>query len=228
MNSIGLVEPIRLVMVDDHPLLREGLLTWFDRTPEIEIVGVAGDGETGLELVAEYRPQILLLDLRLPDISGVEVAHRTYSQSPSTAIVVLTGYNASSYVSTLRQAGVRAIVEKSAAPAHVVKVIRTVATGMNLLPAANIYNYAGSTWLVELTTREYQVLRLVARGQRNTSIANELGISIKTVEVHVSSILTKLGAQSRTEAVDVAYRLGILLLENLARDSSLKNVRDHR
>ena len=218
MGRVGAPGPIRLVMVDDHPLLREGLLVWLKRMSSIKVVGVAEDGNAGFRLVQAHRPNILLLDLRLPDMSGVELARRISMRFPDTAIVVLTGYDATGYVPTLRQLGVRAVVPKSVSPSQVIAVIESVAAGENLLISQQDRQNLMGQLTGALTNREHQILRLVATGQRNADIATELALSIKTVEAHVSSVLAKLGARSRTESVEVAHRLGILSFDNLDTD----------
>ena len=206
-------KPIRIVMVDDHPLLLEGLRSSLESARGLEIVGTADDGQSGLRLVAEHQPHILLLDLRLPDTSGIDVACQVSTQYPDTAIIVLTGYDATGYLPTLRQLGVRAVVRKNAAPSEVVGVIRAVSAGEIRLPSQDNTESGQIGSTIDLTKREYEVLRLVARGQRNSQIAVDLTVSVKAVEFHVSNLLSKLDARSRTEAVREAYRLGIIPLD---------------
>jgi len=206
-------QPIRVAIVDDHPLLREGLRTSVEAARGLEIVGAADNGQAGLRLVAEHQPQVLLLDLRLPDMSGIDVAYQVSTGFPHTAIIVLTGYDATGYLPTLRQLGVQAVVRKSAAPSEVLRIIRAIAAGETSLSTPHEAELGAARASVDLTKREYEVLRLVARGRRNGEIAAELAVSIKAIEFHVSNLLSKLNARSRTEAVQHAYRLGLIVPE---------------
>uniref|UniRef100_A0A7C2ZZ19 Response regulator transcription factor n=1 Tax=Thermorudis sp. TaxID=1969470 RepID=A0A7C2ZZ19_9BACT len=204
---------IRVVIVDDHPMLLEGTRVCLERAPDIAVVGVTGMGREAIHLVAEHRPDVLLLDLRLPDISGVEVARQVRAAYADTAIVVLTGYGDAGYLRALRPLGVRGYLPKTATDAEIVDAVRRAAAGCTM-----VASHSEREILTEpLTPREREILRRLVAGQRNAEIAAALLISVKTVEYHVSNIFTKLGARSRAEAIRIAHEQGILLLEDAGR-----------
>jgi DNA-binding NarL/FixJ family response regulator len=204
--------PIRIVIVDDHPLLQEGTRALLARSAGIVVAGMAGDGETALRLVEQCNPDVLLLDLHLPGISGVDVARQTRARNPQVAILVLTGYDEIGYVRGLVQLGVRGYLRKSASGPELLAAIRAVAAGQTVLPPA-ITRTMINPKADLLTARECEVLTLLADGRRNLEIAQALGVSLKTVEFHISHILDKLGARSRTEAIFKARQQGFSLLE---------------
>jgi DNA-binding NarL/FixJ family response regulator len=199
--------PIRVVLVDDHPLVREGTQALLAGQLGIVVAGVAGDAATALRLLEEERPDVLLLDVRLPDASGIEVARRARAVRPDTAIVILTGYDDVAYVRTLLQMGVRGYLRKTASGQDIVAAIRAVAAGHSVL-GSDVVETTSPAGAEPLTDRELEVLRLLALGRRNAEVAADLGISIKTVEFHVGNILGKLRARSRTEALVIARQSG--------------------
>lgn len=205
--------PIQVVLVDDHPLMREGTRGLLDSETDMHVVGVAGDAATALRLVRELRPDVLVLDLRLPDASGIEVARRVRGESATTAVLILTGYEDVSYEHALRRVpGVGGYLRKTASGEDIVNAIRAVAAGRTVFgPQSDQAMADPSTPRPDLLTeRELEVLRLLSAGRRNADVAQELVVSIKTVEFHVGNLLDKLGARSRTEALAVARRAGIL------------------
>ncbi|GBD17494.1 Transcriptional regulatory protein LiaR [bacterium HR26] len=205
---------IRVVIVDDHPMLREGTRVCLEREPDIAVVGVTGMGREAIHLVAEHRPDVLLLDLRLPDISGVEVARQVRAAYPDSAIVILTGYGDAGYLRALRPLGIRGYLAKTATDAEIIDAVRRAAAGY-----ATVASLSEGELLIEpLTPREREILRRLVAGQRNAEIAAALLISAKTVEYHVSNIFTKLGARSRAEAIRIAHEQGIVLLEDTGRN----------
>ncbi len=204
--------PIRVILVDDHPLLREGTRALLAQNAGIAVVGAAGDGKAALRLVGEQHPDVLLLDIHLPDISGVEVAREVRVRSPRVAILVLTGYEDVGYARGLLQLGVQGYLRKSASGAEIVAAIRAVAAGQTVLAPA-VTRVVIANGVDPLTAREYEVLGLLARGQRNAEIARTLAVSVKTVEFHISHVLDKLGVRSRTEAILKARQQGFALPE---------------
>jgi len=204
---------IRVVIVDDHPMLLEGTRVCLERAPDIAVVGVTGMGREAIHLVAEHRPDVLLLDLRLPDISGVEVARQVRAAYPDTAIVVLTGYGDAGYLRALWPLGIRGYLPKTATDAEIVAAVRRAAAGYTMISSES----REQVLTEPLTPREREILRRLVAGQRNAEIAAALLISAKTVEYHVSNIFTKLGARSRAEAIRIAHEQGILLLEDAGR-----------
>jgi DNA-binding NarL/FixJ family response regulator len=208
-------ETVRVVVVDDHPILRDGTRALIDRTPGLQVVGVAGDGATTLALVAELQPDVLMLDVGLPDMSGIEVAQEVHARFPSVAVVLLTGYNAQSYAPMLPRLGVRGLVHKTAPSEALVAAIQAVAEGQAVMAAPATPRRPPIA--EPLTAREHQVLDLIAAGRRNAEVAAELHVSLNTVEFHVRHILGKLGVRSRTEAVVKGRELGYALSETLSR-----------
>jgi DNA-binding NarL/FixJ family response regulator len=202
---------VRVLVVDDHPIVREGLSAVLGRVPNLDVVGAAGLAETGLRMVEALRPDVLLLDLGLPDSSGVTVAQRVRANWPDVAVVVLTGYGVRSHSRLLSRLGVRGILHKTAPTEHLVNTIVAAAQGRHMPRSAPVDRRETLTVSDPLTMRELEVLALVAAGLRNAEIAEELHVSVNTVEFHVRNLLGKLGARSRTEAVSRARNAGYSL-----------------
>jgi len=199
--------PVRVIVVDDHPMLREGTEALLARAPGIIVVGAAGEGGTALGLIEERRPDVLLLDLRLPDMSGIEVARQVRRRYPAVAILVLTGFDDAGYVRALQQLGVRGYLDKSVGGGQIIAAIRAVAAGGTVLVSEALH---GAAAVEPLTAREHEVLALVAAGRRNKEIALALRVSEKTVEFHVTNLFVKLRVQSRTEVALKAREYGLL------------------
>jgi len=211
---MGSAEPptIRVVVVDDHPIMREGLDTLLRGVPDVSLVGNAATGADALRQVERLQPDVLILDLGLPDMSGVEVARRVTSSWPNVSVLVLTGIDPARYVAPLTRLGVRGIVRKTAPTEELVSAIRLAARGSEL-PRRREPRASRGESPQGLTQREIAVLRWIASGHRNTEIAEGLHVTLNTVEYHVRNILTKLGARSRTEAIFKARALGYVLTE---------------
>ncbi len=195
------------MIVDDHTLVREGTQAILATYSDIDVVGVAGDAAEAERLLIESAPDVLLLDIRLPDASGVDVARFVRRARPDTAILVMTGYDDVAYVRTLFELGVRGYLRKTASSQQIVAAIRAVADGHVILGAEIVHASPGAE-TDRLSDRELEVMRLIALGRRNAEIARELGVSIKTVEFHVGNVLDKLGVRSRVEALARARQLG--------------------
>jgi DNA-binding NarL/FixJ family response regulator len=201
---------IRVVVVDDHAILREGTQLILERVPGVAVVGTAATGADALRLVERHRPNVLVLDLQLPDMSGVEVARRIRSSFASVAVLVLTGYVDATYIPRLLQIGVRGYLPKTASSAELVAAVRAVAAGRTIVVSHGT-GIGAEPLGAPLTPREHEVLRLMATGLRNADIARRLCVSIKTVEHHVTNVLVKLGVQSRTQAIIKAREHGLVL-----------------
>jgi DNA-binding NarL/FixJ family response regulator len=217
MMATDVHAPFRVVVVDDHPLLREATRAALDQATGLAVVGVAENGTAALRQVERYRPDVLLLDVHLPDMSGIEVARQVRAAFPEVAVLVLTGHDDVGYVRGLLQLGVRGYLRKTATGDEVVAAVRAVAHGQTVI--ASEATPVGGLGQERLTSREEDVLRLLALGRRNAEIADALCVSIKTVEFHVGHVLAKLGARSRTEAILRAHQLGLGSLQ-LPRDSA--------
>ncbi|HLY65652.1 MAG TPA: response regulator transcription factor [Chloroflexota bacterium] len=196
---------LRLLIVDDHQLLLEGTKAALQQYPELEVAGLASTGREALDAAAALQPDMVLLDVRLPDMSGVEVARELRARWPAIRIVALSGFDDSMYVKGLRSLGVLACLPKTLNTAELMQAIREAAAGQ--VPAASRTECASTALLDPLTARELEVLELMGQGSRNGDIATSLGVSIKAVEFHVTHILAKLDARSRSEAIVKAARM---------------------
>ncbi len=199
------MNPIRLLIVDDHQLLLEGTKAALEQYPEIEIVGLSSNGREALRHVETLAPDLVLLDVRLPDLSGIEVARQIRERWPGIVIVALSGYDDSLYVKGLRKIGVVACLPKTMKTAELIQAIREAYAGRT--PAVSPPSRGTPELLDPLTPREFEVLQLMGSGCRNSDIATTLGLSIKAVEFHVTHVLEKLGARSRSEAIVKAARI---------------------
>ncbi len=210
------MSPLRLLLVDDHPVVRDGLAAIAETQDDMEVVGEAGDGEQAVELALALKPDVVLMDLRLPKISGVEAIRRIRSHLPRTHVLILTTYDSDEAILEGLQAGAEGYLLKGSSRQELLSAIRSVSRGESLLPASvagRLLNRLHSAAAgMDLSTRELEVLRLMAEGKRNREIAGDLFLSEKTVKAHVSSILRKLNAEDRTEAVTIALRRGLISL----------------
>jgi DNA-binding NarL/FixJ family response regulator len=201
------MESIRIIVVDDHAVVREGTCELLERDPRLRVVAGAGSGAEALRLVRQHRPDVLLLDLALPDMSGIEVARQVASEG-TTRVVVLSAYDDEDYIVAALECGVAGYLLKTASAKEVIAAIHAVADGQVILHPAiaaklrrSLRRNEANAAAPELTDREREVLRLAAAGFHNKEIADRLSISIRTVEGHLSHVLAKLGVSSRTEAV---------------------------
>ncbi|MGH4019443.1 MAG: response regulator [Pseudonocardiaceae bacterium] len=200
-------------MVDDHEMVRTGLRTFFELQDDMEVVGEAGTGEQALALVGALRPDIVLLDLVLPGMTGVQTVRRLAQAHPQVKVVVLTSFSGQDSVLPAVRAGVAGYLLKDVGPAELADALRTVhAGGAPLHPrvAATVMHSVTGAVPDPLTAREREVLRLIARGLSNRLIARELVLSEKTVKAHVSAVLSKLGVADRTQAALHAVREGLI------------------
>jgi NarL family two-component system response regulator LiaR len=212
-----LTAEVRVVIVDDHPVVRQGLRTFLAVQEGIDVVGEAGDGDEALATVASLTPDVVLLDLVMPGIDGVAAIAQLVAESPDTKVLVLTSFPDDDKLLAAVQAGAAGYLLKDVAPAELANAIRAVARGEAALssrPAARLlreYAHGGSQpGPVSLTEREREVLALVGRGLANKQIARELSIAEKTVKTHVSHVLSKLGLADRTQAALYAVRTGLV------------------
>jgi DNA-binding NarL/FixJ family response regulator len=203
---------IRVLSVDDHPLLRQGIGALVSAQPDMLMVGQAATGEEGLREFREHRPDVTLLDLRLPDISGVEVLRAIRAEAPEARVVILTTFEGDVEIQRALEAGARGYLLKTMPPGELVEAIRQVHAGRKRIPPAVAAQLAEHVSDEALTPREIEVLRHIAQGNRNKDIGERLFISEETVKVHVKHVMDKLGASDRTEAVAIAIRRGIIQL----------------
>ena len=209
---MGPKERIRVFSVDDHPLLREGIAAIINSHSDMVLVAEASSGAEAIRLFRELEPDVTLMDLRLPDMSGIDAMNAIRADFPEARIVVLTTFEGDVEMQRALQAGARGYLLKNMPPRDLADAIRAVHAGKKRIPeqvAAKLAEHLGEE---QLTAREIDVLRHVAGGSRNRDIARELFISEETVKVHVKHIMEKLGATDRTQAVAIALRRGIISL----------------
>ena len=213
-------EKIRILITDDHPVVREGLSAMLSREPYIEVVGEAKDGKEAVARAGEVRPDIVLMDLRMPEMDGVEAMRLIKAEYPNIQFIVLTTYDNDEYIFKGIEAGARAYLLKDAPRDELFKAIRAVSRGESLIePAvagkvldrlAELSRQASTPEV--LSDREVEVLTLIAQGSSNKSIADSLNIGQSTVKTHIQSIFRKLEVNDRTEAVTIAVKKGIIRL----------------
>ena len=214
---------IRVFLVDDHAVLRQGLRLILQAVPEIQVVGEAASGQEALDRVPVVRPDVVLLDISLPDVDGLEVAQRLRDLAPDTRIIMLTVSDNRQDVVRAARAGVRGYILKSADAEEVIQAIREVVKGGAVFPPRLTALLLEAMTRpapnqVAFTERELAVLRLIARGLGNKEIAARLSLSENTVKTHVRNILSKLNARSRAEAAAYAVRAGIVPNEDSSPD----------
>lgn len=208
---------ITILVVDDHPIVRQGLVAVLEDEPDFRVVGSAGSAEEGLLLAERQRPGVLLLDLELPGLDGVQALPRLLERSPDTRVIVFTAYDTDERVLGAVRAGARGYLLKGAAADEIARAVRVVHAGGSALEprvAAKLLTRVREPrpagFAVDLSEREREVLRLVAAGLPNKAIARALSIAERTVKFHVTSILRKLGADNRAQAVALGLERGLL------------------
>jgi len=204
--------PVTVVIVDDHPVVRDGLCAMISAEASIQVVAEAGTGAEALDIIPKLRPTVVLMDLLLPDIGGSEVIRRLCSGSSDTAFLVLTTVGGDEDIYRAIEAGARGYLFKDMARKELIHAISAVAKGQRYIPGPVGSRIAENLPRPGLSLREVEVLQSVAAGLRNKEIAYQLGISEATVNAHVKHILEKLNASDRTHAVTTALRRGIIRL----------------
>ena len=205
-------KPITVLVVDDHPVVRDGLRAIVSSEPDMEIVGDVGTGGEGVEAFFALKPDVVLMDLLLPDIVGSEAIRRICQRAPAAQIIVLTTVVGDAEIYRALEAGARGYLLKDMVRKELILAIRAVATGRRYIPAQVGTCIAENLPRPDITAREIEVLQLVASGFKNKEVAHRLEVSEATVNAHIKHILEKLNANDRTHAVTVALRRGIIHL----------------
>lgn len=207
-------EPIRILLADDHPVVRDGLAAILSTQPDFQVIGAAGDGLEVVQLTVQLRPDVLLLDLEMPHVDGVEALKRLRDMGVDVRTIVFTAFDTDERILSAVRAGAQGYLLKGAPREELFNAIRIVYAGGSLLqPIVTnklLRQISQENQPDALSPREREVLALMARGLQNKEIAAELFISERTVKFHVSSILGKLGAGNRTEAVTMALQQGLI------------------
>ena len=205
--------PARVLLVDDHALLRTGVANIINQEADLHVVAEAGNGLEAIEAYERHHPDVTLLDLRMPVMEGVEAVRQIRQRDPNARVIVLTTYDTDDEISQALKAGAKAYVLKDIAADDLVSCIRNVLAGKTYLAPAAAAKLSEGVTRVQLTPREMATLKLLADGKANKEIANELDISERTVKTHLAHLFGKLGVTSRTEAIKVATRRGLVRLE---------------
>jgi DNA-binding NarL/FixJ family response regulator len=218
-----MAEKVRVLLADDHAVVRRGIRQFLERTDDLEVIAEAADGGEALQLVEQYQPDVAVLDIRMPEVTGVEATRRIKADHPEVRVLILSSYDDDPYVFALLEAGADGYVLKTASGDEIVRAVRTVHSGESALSpevASKVVRHAmsgrpkGAAEQVEtLTARELDVLRLAAHGMTNRAIGRKLGISHRTVQGHLANMYGKLRVKSRTEAVTEALRRGWIVIE---------------
>ena len=203
---------IRILAADDHALLRQGIASLIDIEPDMELVAQAATGREAIEQFRRHQPDITLMDLQMPDISGIEATIAICSEFPNARIVVLTTYSGDVHVVRALKAGARGYMLKGDVHTDLLETIRAVHSGRKRIPPEVAAELAGHTGEDQLTARELEILKRIAKGNANKEIAAQLSIAEDTVKSHVGNILEKLGANDRTHAVTIGLKRGIIEL----------------
>ena len=203
---------IRVLCVDDHPVVRDGIAAIINLQPDMVLAGAAATGGEALERFFELRPDVALVDLQLPDMSGFDLIRKIKDKSPNARIIVLSSYEGDVDIQRALEAGAQGYVAKGIVRGELLETIRSVHAGKRRLPAEVAQKLAEHMADEPISARELDVLSLMAAGKRNKEIASALSIAEDTVKMHVRNILSKLQVNDRTEAVTIALRRGIIHL----------------
>jgi DNA-binding NarL/FixJ family response regulator len=218
-----MAEPIRVVLADDHAVVRKGIREFLEESGEIQVVAEAADGYEAVRLTGEHRPQVAVLDIQMPGMTGIEATRQIKAAFPATRVLILTAYDDDPYVFALLRAGADSYILKSAGSDDLVRAVKTTAGGGKVLDpevAAKVVAQIASgrpgaarEQVEPLSERELEILRLAGKGLTNKAIGVELNISDRTVQGHLANIYGKLQVGSRTEAVTKALKLGWIVLD---------------
>ena len=214
------MEQIRVLIVEDHNVVRQGLVDLLNVVDGLTVVGEAADGLDAIDAFHKHQPDVTLIDLRMPRMGGVEVIQRIRSETPQARFIVLTTYDGDEDIYRALKAGARAYLLKGMTREDLVTTIRAVHAGKSHIPPAIAERLAERMGTEELTPREFDVLKEIVNGKSNKEIASELNVSEATVKTHINSLLGKLGVTDRTQAATAAIQRGLVPLESLRKAKS--------
>lgn len=206
-------QPIRILVADDHLVVRLGLATLIHNQPDMVMVAEAANGQEVIELAASHRPDVILMDLRMPGLSGGEVIAAVCRADPSARIIVLTIHRGDEAVYQALRAGAQGYLLKDVPAKEIVEAIRAVRAGRQCIPSGIAAQLADRLRKAELSPREIEVLKLIAHGLSNKEVASQLGVTEATAKKHMTGVLTKLGAKDRTHALRLGLERGIITLD---------------
>ncbi len=220
------MEKIRIIIADDHDVVREGTRTLLERESDMQVVGEASNGEEAIKLIEKLSPDVVILDISMPKLSGIEVTRQIKPRFPTLAVLILSAYDNDEYVFSSLEAGATGYLLKDVHSREIVEAVRSVYSGESVLYpsiASKVIQRAITSTpkliepktISELTDREIEVLRLASKGASNQDIADSLCISVRTVQGHINNIFRKLSADSRTEAIFQAVKKGLISFEDV-------------
>jgi two-component system NarL family response regulator len=203
---------ITVLIADDHPVVREGIAAMLSRRPDMDVIAEVGDGQQAIDAYTELHPDVVLMDLRMPTVSGVEAIRAIRASDEAARVIVLTTFDGDEDIYRALQAGAMAYLLKGTPREELLETVRAVAAGERRIPPEVAAKLAERMTIPDITPREAEVLRLIAEGMTNRAIGQALSITEGTVKAHVNNILTKLNANDRTQAVTIALQRGIIQL----------------
>lgn len=209
-----LTSPIRVLIVDDHPVVRAGLTSMLGTQAELQVIGSASSGEEALEMIQRYMPDVVLLDLRMPGINGIDMLVAAKKSGSQARAIILTSYETDEDIYRAVQAGAQGYLLKDTPLKEMLEAIRTVRAGKRYIPRQIAQRLAERMMRANLTAREIEILKMLAKGPTNKQIGHALGISDYTVRNHVNSIIEKLEVSDRTEAATTAIQRGIITVDD--------------
>jgi NarL family two-component system response regulator LiaR len=220
-----MVETIRILLVDDHAVVRQGTRELLEQQEDLEVIGEASDGREAVQLALQTRPDVVVMDFSMPELNGIEATRQIKAVAPNIAVLVLTAYDSDQYIFAFLAAGAAGYLLKDVSVDQLIRAIRAVYAGESMLHPAitrKVISHFAQTeqrgkpsgGVEQITERELGVLKLAAQGLSNRDIAQQLGISVRTAQTHLSNVFNKIGVGSRTEAVMYALRQGLITLED--------------